>query len=115
MAISEPYVDSGTTIGTTEYSLPGDSTSLQSITDDGVYVALLDFTAMALGDEYTIKLKEKVYGADTQITIGQWWLAGPQTEPHTLDMGILLHGWDLTVTKLAGTDRSIAWSIRKVS
>lgn len=115
MAISEPYVDSGTTISTTEYSLPNDSTTPASITDDGVYVAIVDLTAMALGDEYTIRLKEKVYAADTQITTDQWWVAGPQSQPLTIDLGILLHGWDLTVQKLAGTDRSIAWSIRKVA
>ena len=28
---------------------------------------------------------------------------------------VLMHGWDMTILKLAGTDRSIEWSIRQVT
>jgi hypothetical protein len=28
---------------------------------------------------------------------------------------ILLHGWDVTMTKVSGTGRTIEWSIRKVA
>lgn len=115
MPISEAYTDTGTTISTTEYSLPADSTSLATITTDGVYEALIDFTAMALGDEYFVQLKEKVYSAGSQKVARSWTLAGPQSELLHLHLGILLHGWDLTVKKIAGTDRSISWSIRQVA
>jgi len=28
---------------------------------------------------------------------------------------LLIHGWDMTLLKVAGTDRAIDWSIRAVS
>jgi uncharacterized protein YhhL (DUF1145 family) len=28
---------------------------------------------------------------------------------------VLMHGWDMSLLKTAGTDRAITWSIRKVA
>lgn len=114
MAIAEAYTGTAT-ISTTEYSLPGASTTLQSITTDGVYQVFIDFGALAAGDEYEIKVKEKVTAAGTQRTVYSGFIAGVQGSPAWASPSlILLHGWDITVKKVAGTDRSISWSIRKV-
>lgn len=115
MALSAAYEGSGSISGT-EYSLPNASTSLTPITVDGVYQLFLDLNAMAAGDQYELKLYEKVQSAGTQRLVETWFFDGVQGKPHTaLPSFILLHGWDMTMRKIAGTDRTIAWSIRQVA
>ncbi len=113
MAISEPYTNSAT-ISTAEYSLVNNSTTLASITDDGVYQVFIDLANMAVGDEYEIKIKEKVTSGGTQRTVYTAYQDGAVAEPFVTPSLILVHGWDVTMRKVAGTDRSISWSIRKV-
>jgi hypothetical protein len=115
MAITEAYVDTGTSISTTEYSLTNDSTSIATQTTDGVYQAFIDFATMVAGDQYQIKVLEKVYGAGTQRTIYNAIITGVQAGPFVTPSLILMHGWDITVKRLAGSDRSISWSIRQVA
>jgi hypothetical protein len=105
--------ENSATISTAEYSLPNNSTTLTPITDDGVYQALVDFNAItAVADEFEVKVYEKVNAGGTQHVI-----YGPVsiTKPEVLVIPslALLHGWDVTVKRTAGTDRSIVWSIRK--
>ena len=114
MAISEAYSNTAT-IGTTEYSLPNNSTVLTPITVDGIYQVFIDFAAMAAGDEYLIQIKEKVASGGTQRTVYSASVSGTQASPFVSPSLILLHGWDVTVDKIAGTDRSIVWSIRSVA
>lgn len=115
MAISEVYADAAT-IGSTEYSIPNDSTSLASITDDGVYQILLDLNTLAVGDQFELKIKEKVRSSDTQRVAYCMVFSHAQSEPVFITPALtLMHGWDITLAKLAGTDRSIAWSVRKVA
>jgi hypothetical protein len=41
---------------------------------------------------------------------------GAQSEPNFISPSfILLHGWTMTLIKIAGTDRAIDWSIRKIA
>lgn len=116
MAITEAFSDAGTTISTTEYSLTNDSTTVATQTDDGVFQAFIDFNAMAAGDAYEIRILEKVTSGGTQRAIQTFSLVNVQLDPiWTHPPMVLLHGWDITVKKIAGTDRSIAWSIRKVA
>lgn len=114
MAISEAYTNSAS-ISTTEYSLPNNSTTPAAITDDGVYQVFLDTAAMTVTEQYEIKVKEKVTSGGTQREIYQAILTGAMAETWVSPSLILIHGWDVTVKKLAGTDRSIGWSIRKVA
>jgi len=114
MAISEAYTNSNT-ISSTEYSLPNNSTTPASITDDGVYQVFIDTGNMAAGDQYKIRVKEKVTSGGTQREIYAATLTGTMTDNWVSPSLILIHGWDVTVQKLAGTDRSFGWSIRKVA
>jgi hypothetical protein len=115
MAITEAFTNSAS-ISTTEYSLPNNSTSLTPITDDGVYQTFIDLANMAAGDQYEIKLYEKVTSGGTQRLVDTWIVTGAQPSPaFTLPSFILLHGWDVTMKRLAGSDRTIGWSIRKVA
>jgi len=114
VAISEAYTNSNS-IGSTEFSLPNVSTTLTPITTDGVYQVFIDTGNMALGDQYKIRIKEKVTSGGTQREIYAATLTGAMTDNWVSPSLILLHGWDVTVQKLAGTDRSFSWSIRQVA
>lgn len=115
MPITEPYADFAS-IGTTEYSLPNDSTSAASITDDGVYQLFLDLSNLAAGDSFELKIYEKVISTESQRVVQTQTFSNVQPTPNVvLPSLILMHGWDMTLKKLAGTDRNIAWSIRKIA
>lgn len=115
MAISEAYSGSET-IGTTEHSLSTDTSGPDVDTNDGVYQCFLDLSALAAGDVFVFKVYEKVLSSSTQRLIYSAMFAGVQGAPvWTSPSLILLHGWDMTLDKIAGTDRNIDWSIRKVA
>ena len=114
MAITE-YKTGSASISTTEYSLVTPGTTLASDTTDGVYQVFIDFSNMAAGDEYNIEIKEKVTAGGTQFSIYASQLEGAQTSPFVTPSLILMHGWDVTVNSVAGTARTITWSIRQVA
>jgi len=116
VAISEPYELDGVTVGTTELSIVSGTTSLQTITDDGVYQLWIDAGTMAKGDEFRICLYEKVEATGgTKKKFACWSLLGLQAEVFVTPTFILMHGWDMTIQKIAGTDRAFDASIRKVA
>jgi hypothetical protein len=114
MPITARYEDTGTTIGSTEYSLCADSNGVSAQTDDGCYEAWIDFNAITYGaDEFEIKVYEKVRSGGTQrVVLGPISVFKPEVV--RLPSLLLIHGYDYTVKKLQGTDRSITWSIRRV-
>ena len=116
MAITEAF--SGTeTVSTTEWSMTTDTSGPDAETSDGVFQAFIDLNAMAAAaDEFEWKLYEKVLSSSTQRLVASAVFKGVQSTPVWVSPSlILLHGWDMTLKKLAGTDRSIDWSIRKVA
>ena len=116
MAISEPYELDGVTVGSTELSIVSGTTSLQTITDDGVYQLWVDAYAMAKGDEFRIRAYEKVEGTSgTKKVFCQWTLLGAQTEVFVTPSFVLINGWDFTIQKIAGTDRAFDASLRKLA
>lgn len=112
MAILE-YKTGTATIGTTEYSLVTPGTTLASDTTKGVYQVFIDTANMAGTDEFDIEIKEKVTSAGSQRIVYSSRLQGPQGSPFVTPSLILMHGWDVTIQKATGTDRSFSWSIRK--
>lgn len=120
MAISEPFELDGVTIGTSEWEIAQNeaftinSTSLN--TDDGVYQLWVDAGNMAKGDEFQIAMYEKVEATGgAQKLFGRWTLLGVQSEVFVTPTFILMHGWAMTLKKIAGTDRAFDASIRKVA
>jgi hypothetical protein len=110
------FTNDSATISTTEYSLPNDSTSLTPQTDDALLQAWIDFGAMIAGDEYEWKVYEKVAGSGaTQRVIATGRLLGAQASPVVTPTLVVGEGWDVTVKRIAGADRSIGWSLRKVT
>lgn len=101
------------TVTTTEWSLTTDTAGPDADTTTGVYELWLDLNAMALGDRFEVKLYEKVSSGGTQRLVDTWPISGDITPHRRIYLGMLLHGWDVTIKKLLGTDRLIEWSIRK--
>lgn len=116
MAISEAF--SGTsTITTTEWDLASNTSFVGDVSSTvGVYQAMVDVSALATTDEFVLRLYEKVVSGGTQRLVESWTFLGSQGVPHhIIPAVILLHGWAFTLQKIAGTDRSITWSLRSVA
>lgn len=115
MAISEAF--SGTeTVGTTEHSMTTDTAGPDTDTSDGIFQAFIDLNALAAGDVFEYRVLEKVLSSSTQREVLSARFANAQGSPVWVSPTlILLHGWDMTLKKISGTDRSIDWSIRKVA
>ena len=117
MAIAE-YAAGSETVSTTEHSLTTDTAGPDTQTDDGVYQCFLDLNALALGDSFEFRVYEKVQSSDTQrVVLLQSWSNAQGTDGAiwVSPSLVLIHGWDMTLIKTAGTDRAITWSIRRIS
>lgn len=114
MPIAEAFTNTAT-ISTTEYSLPNNSTTLTPQTADGVYQVFVDLTNIGAADLFDLKIKEKVTSGGTQRVIYTATFASGQPGPFVSPSLILMHGWDVTLIKTAGTDRAFSWSIRQVA
>jgi len=115
MAITEAFTGTET-VGGTEHSLTTDSSGPDVETSDGVFQAFIDLNALAAGDTFELKVYEKVLSGSTQRLVYTMSFSGVQAEPIAVTPSlVLINGWDMTLKKLAGTDRSIDWSIRKVA
>ena len=108
-------VFSGTaTIGTTPFSLPNGSTTLTPITAADDIGAVVEFTSLAVGDRFQVEVLDKTASSGgTQRSLFKAVVQGPGTFSIATPFLALIHGWDVRVTKLAGTDRSVTWSLRK--
>jgi len=119
MAITESFSGSAT-IGTTQYDLPSNSTTVSAQTTDGIYQLFLDLNALTSAEQYTLRIYEKVTSAATQRVIEEVQIYGSLgTQPNYVTPSmIFLHGWTYTLQRVAstgGTDKTILWSIRQVA
>lgn len=113
--IFEPYAVSALSVSTIELSLVSGTSSLQTVTTDGVYQLWVDAANMAKADEFRVKAYEKVLSTGTKRVFCQWTLLGAQAEIFCTPSFILIAGWDFTLTKIAGTDRAFDASIRQIA
>lgn len=110
--------DYAPTVGTTELSIPGGAaySSASPQTGVGHVEVMLDLALLAAGDSFRLRLYEKATAAGTQRLIDEWVFTGVQDGPGVkIPCGLLGRGWDLTLQKITGTDRSIPCSTRIVS
>lgn len=116
MAISEAF-QSSATISNTEYFLAAASTTQGSgQSTDGVYQLVLELNNLAAGDIFRVRAWDAISSGGTARVIWEENIPGPVGTPLTVfPTIILLHKWDFSLTRIAGSDRSIAWSIRKVA
>ena len=104
------------TVSTTEWSMTTDTSGPDADTTAGVFQAFLDLNAVAAGDTFEFKAYEKVRTGDTQRAIYSARFTGAQGTPVWASPSLVLGiGWDMTLKKLAGTDRTVNWRISKVA
>lgn len=107
---------SGTeTVSTTEWSLTTDTAGPDSDTTAGGFQAWIDLNALADGDVFEFRVYETINAnqrccdlitfRDARTGIPGWY-----SPAYTLRVG-----WDMTLVKVSGTDRAIAWHINKVA
>lgn len=115
MAITEAFQNSGT-IGTTEFYLASNSTTKTDQTTDGVFQLFLDLNAVTTADVFQIRVYERISSGGTTRCCEEWTVSGNSNTPHYATPAmIFMHGWEFSLKKISGTDRSIAWSIRSVA
>ena len=111
--MSFTYTENSASVGTTEYSVAAATTVgvptaqvTQAMVQSIVYVV-----SMAAGDEFLVQLYEKVISTGSQVVIDSWRLVYP-VDKVILPALILHNGWDITVKKISGTDRTVQGSLR---
>jgi hypothetical protein len=115
MALTEAFQNSAT-IGTTEFFLASNSTTKTDQTTDGAYQLWVDLNALANADEFRIRVYERISSGGTTRIANEWVVSHLQSAPMYVTPTLLfMHGWEYSLTKLTGTDRSIAWSIRRLA
>lgn len=103
------------TISTTEYFLASDSTTATYQTADVVLQVFLDLSAMGVGDTFVLKFYEKVNGGTARSFVSTTFTNAQSPAHYASSQYILTEGWEVSLIKTGGTDRSIAWSLRTVS
>lgn len=107
------YVEFSRSITTTEWSLVTDTAGPDVDTRKGFFVAQVDLSALASTDVYRLRIYEKVLTGSSQKLIFDAHLTGVQASPiYETPPLMLMHGWDMTIVKVSGTDRTITWSVR---
>lgn len=103
-------------VSTTEHSLTTDTAGPDVDTTVGIYQAFVDLNALAAGDVFEFKVYEKASTGDTQRAVYAVQFANAQATPVWASPSLILGvGWDMTLKKISGTDRTITWRISKVS
>lgn len=116
MAITLEAYTGTEAIGTDEWSMTTDTTNIATDTTVGMYQAVLDLNALAAGDVFDFYIYEKARSADTQRLMFYARFANAQATPNWISPAMILgNGWDMTLKKISGTDRTITWRISKVA
>ena len=121
MAIAEYVSGTETVTSSSEWSLITDTSSGTTDTTDGVFQTYLDLrnmTASTSGgtDVFEFRVYEKTTTGSTQGLAFSARFAGVQGAPVWVSPSlILMHGWDMTLKKITGTNESIDWSVRQVT
>lgn len=112
MAIPFTPTTGSASIGATEFSLPANSTTPVAQTTTAELETLLDLSAMVAGDQYRVRVLEVVNGGTAQV-LWEAWPTGAQTGLLRIPPIRANEGWDIRVKLMAGSARTVAWSIKK--
>lgn len=103
-------------VSTTEHSMTTDTAGPDASTTAGIFQAFIDLNALAAGDVYEFKVYESCRTGDTQRAVYSARFAHAQATPIWVSPSMALGiGWDMTLRKISGTDRTIVWRISRVS
>lgn len=117
MAIAEAYAGSFTS-STTELSLISGTSTLQNGTTDGIFQVFLDLSALADGDSFDFRIYEKVQAGSTKRVVMCSTFANAQGADSANWVSpalALINGYDFTLKRTAGSDRTIEYSVRSVA
>jgi hypothetical protein len=104
------------TIGSTEHSMTTDTSGPDADTTGGIFQAFVDLNALAAGDVFEFRAYETVRTGDTQRLVYSARFANAQSMPVWVSPTLLLGiGWDMTLKKIGGTDRTLNWRISRVA
>lgn len=115
MTASQLYEWDGVTVSTSEISaVTGNAyNAANNSSQAGGVQFFLDTTNMAKGDEFEIKVYEKVEATGgTARLLDSWRLLGVQPTNFVTPVYIMLFAWDFTVKRIAGADRTFDASVR---
>jgi hypothetical protein len=85
------------------------------MTSEAAYTVWLDLNALTSGDNYMLRMYEKVRSASTQRKVIEHAFSGVQTPANWVFPTVhLKHGWDVTLQRTSGSDRTIEFSIRRI-
>jgi hypothetical protein len=121
MAITIEYLTiDDVSIGTTEYSIAFNANYAAGSgkTDDGIYQLWVDDRGnMTKTEEYQIRIYELVLAADAanESVVFHATIKGDQNSVFVTPTLMLGNSWDMTIKKLAGTDRAFSARISRVS
>lgn len=115
MAINLAYATGSISVSTTELGFINGTSTIATSTDAGIYQAFIEIASIAYGDIFDVYLNEKTRSGDTQIK----WMVGRLTVDNAAGWPsasfILGNGWDFSMKKISGTDRTVRYSVRRVS
>jgi hypothetical protein len=97
-------------ISTTEFSLPSNSTTRVPQTTACRLTGDIDLSNMAAGDQYRIRIYDKVNGSAQLVLFEAWPPAG--TGAYVLPPRDVNEGWDVTLLLVTGSARTIGWSLK---
>lgn len=105
------------TIGTSEYSFQGGTTTSVPLanTTECVVQAFFDLNAVTIADLFQLRVYEKVASGGTQRVAWEMITSLAPTPILASPPIQVKYGWDVTAKKISGTDRSIVGSVRKVT
>lgn len=107
------FTENSVSVSTTAISFTNGNTTVATNTANELVAAYCEIGSMAAGDEFEVELLEKTRSASTQASRQKWRLpfgSGVFESP----MFILGNGWDFTIKKIAGTDRTCELSLRRI-
>lgn len=116
MTISVTNFTGTEAVSTTEWSMTTDTAGPDTDTTVGCFQAFIDLSALLASDVFEFKVYEKARAADTQRLAFYASFSNAQGQPLWVSPTLILGaGWDMTLKKVSGTDRTITWSIRGVT
>jgi hypothetical protein len=114
MAINAALYTFNSSVSTTELSLTGGTSTIQTRTGAGLYLVRFDTNAIAVGDVFEVYVYDSVLTAGTvrkaslgHLSVGDAWA--------WMDPVPLAYAWDFSIKKLTGTDRTIVAAVFAVT
>lgn len=110
------FTDGSASITGTEYFLASNSTSQTPQTNKCELTVVLDFVNMIAGDQYRIRIYERVDGGTgAQQVIYESTVTGVQAQLVVLPPLVVGDNWEVSLKRISASSRTIQWSLRQVN